>query len=250
MSSAGKSNVVFIFPTFQLSIFLSSGVWKLLRLLSLTDSVKDRLVGLIHWKSRANFEQALLICKLQKGRVDLDAVRAWCRLEGGGATKRTVMTQRNCLPCHSCWFLPKWNPHPCGYYGDFKRECRCYPRQIENYRQRISGPLLDRIDLHVEVPIVEFRELSSTHQGESSATIHELVIAARNIQAARFQGKPATTPHPGGPRRLRSHPPRRHPRSHTVPEFLGRLHGQASTNFSPSSPILKSASYCCSRVCR
>jgi magnesium chelatase family protein len=60
-----------------------------------------------------------------------------------------------------------------------KRECRCSTRQIENYRQRISGPLLDRIDIHVEVPNVSFRELSeSTESGESSATIRERVKSA------------------------------------------------------------------------
>ena len=97
------------------------------------------------------------------------------------------------------------NPWPCGFYGDIKRECRCSPRQIENYRQRISGPLLDRIDLHVEVPLVEFRELSSSHQGESSATIRERVIAAREIQAKRFKGKSATTNAAMGPRLVKAH---------------------------------------------
>lgn len=52
------------------------------------------------------------------------------------------------------------NPCPCGYYSDPKRQCRCSVRQIENYRQRISGPLLDRIDIHCEVPLVDFRKLS------------------------------------------------------------------------------------------
>jgi magnesium chelatase family protein len=50
------------------------------------------------------------------------------------------------------------NPCPCGFYGDAKRQCRCSVRQIENYRQKISGPLLDRIDIHVEVPLVDFRQ--------------------------------------------------------------------------------------------
>jgi len=83
-------------------------------------------------------------------------------------------------------------------------QCRCSSRQIENYRQRISGPLLDSIDLHVEVPLVEYRELSSTHQGKSSDIIRKRVIAARRIQAARFKGKSATTtaesPESGGPK--------------------------------------------------
>jgi magnesium chelatase family protein len=61
-----------------------------------------------------------------------------------------------------------------------KRQCRCSSRQIENYRQRISGPLLDRIDLHVEVPLVDFRELSSNAAtGEKSEIIRERVVQAR-----------------------------------------------------------------------
>jgi magnesium chelatase family protein len=81
------------------------------------------------------------------------------------------------------------NPCPCGYYGDSKRECRCSPRQIENYRQRISGPLLDRIDIHVEVPLVNFRELSSSAPGEKSAAIRQRVTGARDIQLRRFRGR-------------------------------------------------------------
>lgn len=78
------------------------------------------------------------------------------------------------------------NPCPCGYYGDPKRECRCSPPQIEKYRQRISGPLLDRIDLHVEVPLVEYRELSSDETGETSADVRLRVEAARGRQVERF----------------------------------------------------------------
>ena len=88
----------------------------------------------------------------------------------------------------SCYYRRKWYPHPCGYYGDMKRECRCSPRQIETYRQRISGPLLDRIDIHVEVPIVDFRELTSdANVGEKSETIRQRVSNARRIQAERFK---------------------------------------------------------------
>ena len=78
------------------------------------------------------------------------------------------------------------NPCPCGYFGDPKRECRCSPAQVERYRDKISGPLLDRIDLHVEVPSVEFKQLSSAQPGEPSAAIRERVIAARQVQAGRF----------------------------------------------------------------
>ncbi len=85
------------------------------------------------------------------------------------------------------------NPCPCGYSGDAKRDCRCNPMAIARYRQRISGPLLDRIDLHVEVPLVEFRDLAKADGGENSATIRARVEAARVIQVARFKGQKNVT---------------------------------------------------------
>lgn len=98
------------------------------------------------------------------------------------------------------------NPCPCGYYGDSKRECRCSPRQIETYRQRISGPLLDRIDLHIEVPLVDFRELSSqSTSGEKSETIRQRVVAARTIQQERFKRSSNTTNSSMGARQVRQH---------------------------------------------
>ncbi len=98
------------------------------------------------------------------------------------------------------------NPCPCGFYGDSKRQCRCSVRQIENYRQRISGPLLDRIDIHVEVPLVDFRELSSdTITGESSAVIRERVAAARSVQVERFKKVKLTTNAAMGARQVREH---------------------------------------------
>jgi len=78
------------------------------------------------------------------------------------------------------------NPCPCGYYGDTKRSCRCSDKQVERYRQKISGPLLDRIDLHVEAPAVEYKELSDTLPAESSAVIRERILKARAIQNHRF----------------------------------------------------------------
>lgn len=78
------------------------------------------------------------------------------------------------------------NPCPCGYLGDPARECRCSPNQIEKYRQRISGPLLDRIDLHVDVPAVNYKELRAESGGESSEVIRERVEEARQIQLQRF----------------------------------------------------------------
>ena len=75
-------------------------------------------------------------------------------------------------------------------FGDPKRECRCSPKQVENYRNRISGPLLDRIDIHVEAPAVEYKELSSDERAESSESIRERVLQARRIQHERFAAKP------------------------------------------------------------
>lgn len=79
------------------------------------------------------------------------------------------------------------NPCPCGFFGDAKRECRCGPPLIQRYRQRISGPLLDRIDLHVEVPLVDYKALSSTEPGEPSSAIRARVEQARAVQAERFK---------------------------------------------------------------
>jgi magnesium chelatase family protein len=75
----------------------------------------------------------------------------------------------------------------CGYYGDLKRECRCGATLVQKYRQRISGPLLDRIDLHVDVPAVEYKELTNGAAGESSADIRARVEQARSMQAERFK---------------------------------------------------------------
>src|ERR1700738_1062857 len=79
------------------------------------------------------------------------------------------------------------NPCPCGHFGDLKRECRCGPMQVHRYRQRISGPLLDRIDLHIEVPAVEYRDISSTRIEEASTAIRERVQRARELQQGRFR---------------------------------------------------------------
>ena len=78
------------------------------------------------------------------------------------------------------------NPCPCGFFGDPSRECRCSRQQIQNYISRISGPLLDRIDLQVEVPAVKYRDLASDFAGEPSARIRERVQRARHIQQERF----------------------------------------------------------------
>ena len=88
-------------------------------------------------------------------------------------------------PC-SFMFVASMNPCPCGYYGDPTHHCVCSPGQISRYLSKISGPLLDRIDLHVEVPVVPFSQLSQMKPGECSATIRERVIKARQIQEQRF----------------------------------------------------------------
>lgn len=80
------------------------------------------------------------------------------------------------------------NPCPCGYYGERNHPCRCTPQQIRQYQGRISGPLLDRIDIHVEVPSVRYRDLTSRETGEPSAVIKGRIERTREIQKRRFHG--------------------------------------------------------------
>lgn len=80
------------------------------------------------------------------------------------------------------------NPCPCGYYGDPVRECTCSRGMVESYQKRISGPMLDRIDIHVEVPRVDLEKLAGNTLGESSAAIRARVEAARARQRARLEG--------------------------------------------------------------
>lgn len=81
------------------------------------------------------------------------------------------------------------NPCPCGYFGDSVRDCSCSDSQIQRYRARISGPLLDRIDIHIQVPAVSYGELTGSVRPESSADIRKRVMAARHIQLQRFKGR-------------------------------------------------------------
>ena len=81
------------------------------------------------------------------------------------------------------------NPCPCVYLTDPRKECHCTPRQVQQYLGRISGPMLDRIDIQVEVPAVDYRELRSPADGEPSSVVRERVIAAREIQKERFGAK-------------------------------------------------------------
>ena len=80
------------------------------------------------------------------------------------------------------------NPCPCGYLGDLIHPCSCTPLAIQRYRSRISGPLLDRIDIHIEVPAVKYRDLADRSDGESSGTICRRLESARNVQQERFKG--------------------------------------------------------------
>ena len=87
----------------------------------------------------------------------------------------------------SFMFVASMNPCPCGYYGDPTHRCVCTPGVIQRYLNKISGPLLDRIDIHCEIQAVPFAELSKMSPGESSERIRERVIKARQIQEARFK---------------------------------------------------------------
>ena len=97
------------------------------------------------------------------------------------------------------------NPCPCGYFNDIRRQCGCTPQQIARYLARISGPLLDRIDLQVEVPALTTAEISSASQGESSITIRARVESARDIQRQRFRRSAIQCNAEMSSRHLRSH---------------------------------------------
>ena len=116
------------------------------------------------------------------GRSSLEALRQ--PLEEGKATiSRAAMAVT-----YPCQFMlaAAMNPCKCGYYGDPRRECRCTPREIQKYRSRISGPLMDRIDIHVDVPSVQYQELAADRSGEPSSAIRERVQRARRRQHERF----------------------------------------------------------------
>ncbi len=104
-------------------------------------------------------------------------------LEDGSVTiARSNMTL--CFPA-SFMLVAAMNPCPCGFYGDTTRECRCTPAMIQRYLGKISGPLLDRIDIHIEVPAVPYKELRANGVSESSADIRAVVERTRAIQHAR-----------------------------------------------------------------
>ncbi len=86
--------------------------------------------------------------------------------------------------------ITSMNPCPCGFYNHPEKECICAPGMVQRYLSKISGPLLDRIDLHVEVTPVSFDQMTASRKNETSADIRERVIKARDIQLSRFKGKP------------------------------------------------------------
>jgi magnesium chelatase family protein len=102
--------------------------------------------------------------------------------EGSVSLARTNMTLT--FPAN-IMLMGAMNPCPCGYYGDRTKECRCNGTQIQRYIGKISGPLLDRIDIHIEVPAVEYKELRGQGDGVSSAAMRERVESARATQAER-----------------------------------------------------------------
>ena len=105
-------------------------------------------------------------------------------LEDGTVTISRAMTATT-FPAN-IMLIAALNPCPCGYRGDTRRDCHCSPPQVERYMSKISGPLLDRIDLHIEVPAVPFQELSCSVPGTSSTEMREMVMLARTSQDRRF----------------------------------------------------------------
>jgi len=85
------------------------------------------------------------------------------------------------------------NPCPCGYLGDKKQKCSCSSKQITNYHHRLSGPIIDRIDLHIEVPRIKLEQLQEENIGETSAKIYQRVKMARAKQITRFKNWPFLT---------------------------------------------------------
>jgi magnesium chelatase family protein len=97
------------------------------------------------------------------------------------------------------------NPCPCGFAQDFRRECFCTPPQIQRYMSKISGPLMDRIDIQIDVPAVPYKELSNVRAAESSETVRMRVVAARNLQLRRFFDEKIYTNAQMAPRHLRKY---------------------------------------------
>jgi magnesium chelatase family protein len=107
-------------------------------------------------------------------------------LEDGSVTISRALTSLT-YPA-SLMLVAAMNPCKCGFHGDPLHPCQCTPHQVQTYRSRVSGPLMDRIDIHIEVPAVKFREIAADGTAEPSAAIRERVTAARAVQLDRFKG--------------------------------------------------------------
>ena len=105
-------------------------------------------------------------------------------------SKEIVISRANAQVTYPAEFqlIAAMNPCPCGYHGDPSNRCRCKPDQVRRYQDKISGPLLDRIDLHIHVPAMPLEDLQNAPQGEASDVVRERVIGARNFALNR-QGK-------------------------------------------------------------
>jgi magnesium chelatase family protein len=97
------------------------------------------------------------------------------------------------------------NPCPCGYFGDPSRECTCALSMVSRYQKRLSGPLLDRIDIHIDVPRVDYEKLTDDRLGEPSEAIRKRVEKARRAQRQRFEGTPMTNNADMGPAEVREY---------------------------------------------
>jgi magnesium chelatase family protein len=107
---------------------------------------------------------------------------------------RIITIARARLSCDfpaSFMLVASMNPCPCGFHNHPDKECTCMPGMVQKYLNRISGPLLDRIDIHIEVVPVNYERLAGTTVTETSATVRERVVRAREVQTARFAGADA-----------------------------------------------------------
>jgi magnesium chelatase family protein len=107
------------------------------------------------------------------------------------------------VDCDAFVLIAAMNPCPCGFNGDPRRTCSCAASAVARYQKRISGPLLDRIDIHLEVPRIPHEQLADRRPGESSAAVRERVERAREIQSQRFAGITPLTNADMGPKELR-----------------------------------------------
>ncbi|HWR72160.1 MAG TPA: ATP-binding protein, partial [Nitrospirota bacterium] len=105
----------------------------------------------------------------------------------------------------SLMLVAAMNPCKCGFHGDPLHQCLCTPHQIQSYRSRVSGPLMDRIDIHIEVPAIKFSEISSDAAGEPSTSIRDRVTRARRSQQERFNGDGIFANAHMKPRHIRKH---------------------------------------------